>query len=191
MTNIIKAIKEIYPDIQGGFVYWETKQDGSPLNNPIDGLKWENAEYDKPSWLDIKCKLTEIDLEEAKDSKIAEIKALRDTNLIKSTPQTITYSGNLENKIFNINDGDTNTFTTIIGDLQDDIDNGAINPTRTWGDSTGERLILEISDFKSLRKHLIHRDAQEYDQARLKVDLINDLTTVKKVNAFDVTQVIV
>jgi hypothetical protein len=134
---------------------------------------------------------SDIDLLIAKDFKIREIKALRKANLLKSTPQTITYSGNLENKIFNISDGDTNTFTTIIGDLQDDIDNGATNPTRTWGDSTGERLTLKISDFKSLRKHLIHRDAQEYDQARLKVDLINDLTTVKKVNAFDATQVIV
>ncbi len=70
MSNIIKAIKEIYPNIEGGFVYWETKQDGTPLDNPIDGLKWENAEYDKPSWSDIEAKLGAVELENAKDAKI-------------------------------------------------------------------------------------------------------------------------
>jgi hypothetical protein len=79
MNNIIKAIQEIYPDINGGFVYWETKQDGSLWDNPIDGLKWENTEYNKPSWSDIEAKLINISLKESKEVKKQLIKSHRDT----------------------------------------------------------------------------------------------------------------
>lgn len=233
MSNIIKAIREIYPDIKEGVCYWESKQDGSPLDSPIDGLIWENTEFVRPTWDQIESKLGDIALKEAKDKKKEEIKALRKSNLLKSTPQTITYSGNLENKTFNINEGDLNTFTSIIGDLQDynlEVDNeisrflltsndimigqfvkqrdlnlyfkvidlsnldnelGYEIPTRTWGDITGERLLLDITDFKSLRKHLNLRDVQEYDHARLKIEAINLLTTIEEIEAFDITQVII
>lgn len=52
--NIIKAIQTIYPSIQGGFSYWQTKYDGSEWENPIDGLVWENTEFEKPTWEQIK-----------------------------------------------------------------------------------------------------------------------------------------
>ena len=191
MNNVIKAIQSIYPEINGGFVYWQTKQDGTPHNNPIDGLIWENTEFEKPTWEQIESKLSGIDLQEAKDKKELEIKALRKANLLKSTPQTITYSGNLENKTFNINENDIDKFTTIIASLQDDIDNGAVNPTRNWSDETGERLSLDINDFKSLRKHLNLRDEQEFDQARLKIEALELLETIEEIEAFDITQVIV
>lgn len=63
MSNIIKAIQEIYPNIKGGFVYWETKQDGSPWDNPIDGLIWTNAEYQKPDWESISIKINQVSLD--------------------------------------------------------------------------------------------------------------------------------
>ena len=182
-------------------------------------------DFDSDSW--------GYSLQDAKDKKITEIKALRKSNLLKSTPQTITYSGNLENKTFNISEGDLDKFTTIINELQDynvEVDNEATRflltsndimidwivkqrdlnlyfkvvdlshldnelgyeaPTRTWGDATGERLLLDISDFKSLRKHLNLRDAQEYDQARLKIEAFELLETIEEIEAFDITQIIV
>lgn len=51
--SVINAIKQIYPEIQGGFVYWSLKHDGSELNHAEDGLIWENKKYPKPSWNEI------------------------------------------------------------------------------------------------------------------------------------------
>lgn len=70
MSNIIKAIQEIYPNINGGFVYWETKSDGTAWEKPEDGLVWENKEHSKPSWEAIEANFIKIDLENSKDSKI-------------------------------------------------------------------------------------------------------------------------
>jgi len=70
--KVIEAIKKIYPTIQGGFVYWQTNQDGSSLVNPIDGLIWENAEFTKPTWEQIEAQLSIVELEEAKNSKISQ-----------------------------------------------------------------------------------------------------------------------
>jgi len=94
--NIIKAIQEIYPDIEGGFTYWETKQDGSPLDEPIDGLNWENTEYTEPTWEEIESKLPDIKLQEAKDAQIAQMKINRDANInkdyISSQGNELTYN---------------------------------------------------------------------------------------------------
>ena len=96
MSNIIKAIQAIYPEvkdqdgaiidggIKGGFTYWESKQNGSPLDNPIDGLIWENTEFSKPTWNQIEAKLSNIQLQEAQDSKIAQISIKRETISEKS-----------------------------------------------------------------------------------------------------------
>lgn len=59
-VEIIEAIKLIYPEIQGGFVYWQTQYDGSPLKDPIDGLVWENQEFPKPNWKQIEDALIEV-----------------------------------------------------------------------------------------------------------------------------------
>lgn len=70
---IIQAIKEIYPNIEGGFAYWETKQDGSDWESPIDGLIWENAQFEKPTWSQIDALLpssTTIKKERKKESLI-------------------------------------------------------------------------------------------------------------------------
>ena len=84
MTNIIKAIQKIYPDIEGGFVFWETKSDGKLFTNPIYGLRWNNTKYKKPSWSDIEVALSSIELQEAIDKKKKEINKERDDALSKS-----------------------------------------------------------------------------------------------------------
>lgn len=70
MSKVIEAIKKIYPAINGGFVYWETKQDGSSWDHPQDGLIWENINYTKPTWDQIISKFDIIELEQQKIIKI-------------------------------------------------------------------------------------------------------------------------
>lgn len=191
MSNIIKAIQEIYPDISGGFVYWESKQDGSPLDNPIDGLKWENTEYEKPTWEQIESKLSALDLQEAKDKKKAEIKALREEDLNKPTPRTVIYEGNLSNRSFNISVKDhLPIFESIINKLSRLADSGVENPTREWTDASGQRVALDINDYTSLANHLDLRDEAEYSQANLKIKEVEALTTIEEVEAYDINKVI-
>lgn len=66
---IIKVIKKIYPSIEGGFTYWENQA------NPADGLVWENKEYPKPEWSKIEALIPAIELEVAKEEKIAQLEA--------------------------------------------------------------------------------------------------------------------
>lgn len=70
MSKVIKAIKLIYPNIKGGFIYWETKQDGSSWDHPQDGLIWENTNFTKPTWDQIISKFDIIELEQQKIIKI-------------------------------------------------------------------------------------------------------------------------
>jgi hypothetical protein len=68
--NIInKAIKKIYPLIEGGFTYWENSI------NPADGLVWENTKFPKPKWSDIEALIPAIELQNAKDNKLAQLEA--------------------------------------------------------------------------------------------------------------------
>jgi hypothetical protein len=81
MLNVIEAIKKIYPEINGGFVYWETKQDGFPWDNPFDGLVWENTQFKKPTWEQIEAQFTNIKLEQAKAMRVTtRITYLKETD---------------------------------------------------------------------------------------------------------------
>ena len=82
--KVIEAIKKIYPTIQGGFVYWETQQDLTPWENPIDGLVWENTEFAKPTWEQIEAQLSIVDLQEAKTAKINQLKLNRNAHNLSS-----------------------------------------------------------------------------------------------------------
>lgn len=64
---IFKAIKLIYPEIQGGYVFGENPA------NPADGLFWENKIFPKPKWEDIQKLIPQIELEDAKTKKINEL----------------------------------------------------------------------------------------------------------------------
>jgi len=68
--KVIEAIRKIYPTLKGGCVYWETKQDLTPWENPIDGLVWENTEFDKPTWKQIEAQFSNVKLEESQKDKI-------------------------------------------------------------------------------------------------------------------------
>lgn len=81
--NVIEAIKKIYPAIQGGFVYWETQYDGTPHENLIDGLIWENTEFEKPTWEQIDAFLPSP-LEEKRQAKKDELIAPRLSYLQKT-----------------------------------------------------------------------------------------------------------
>lgn len=71
MLKVIEAIQKIYPSIQGGYVYWYTKQCGTPWENAIDGLVWENTEFEKPTWEQIEAQFPTVDLDEAKAERVA------------------------------------------------------------------------------------------------------------------------
>lgn len=78
---VIKAINKIYPTIKGGFIYWETKHDLSEWENPIDGLIWENTQFEKPTWEQISTYSNEVELEEAKNYKLSKLKANKEASL--------------------------------------------------------------------------------------------------------------
>jgi hypothetical protein len=205
------------------------------LKNTTTGSTGDFSVHQGEGWIELtESEILACELQKAKDKKKLEIKTLRDSNLLKSTPQTIVYSGNLENRTFNIGKNDINTFSVIISSLQKKINNllphndltaydgGAIvidsnsygvyqslvdyntfplndattwtylySITRSWSDSTGERIQLTIDDFESLLTHIERRDEQEYDQARLKIQLLNSLETLEEVEDFDITQIII
>ncbi len=48
MISIIDAIRLKYPGIER-VVYWSHQLDGTPWNNPYDGLIWENTEIPQPT----------------------------------------------------------------------------------------------------------------------------------------------
>ena len=66
-NTIFKAIKLIYPQIEGGYTYWENQ------TNLADGLVWENKIFPKPKWEDIQKLIPQIELEDAKAQKINEL----------------------------------------------------------------------------------------------------------------------
>ena len=66
---IFKAIKNIYPTIEGGYTYWENSI------NPADGLVWENKQFAKPKWNEIEALIPAIELQDAKDEKLAKLEA--------------------------------------------------------------------------------------------------------------------
>jgi hypothetical protein len=64
---IFKAIKKIYPSIEGGYTFWENSI------NPADGLVWENKQFAKPKWNEIEALIPAIELQDAKDEKLSKL----------------------------------------------------------------------------------------------------------------------
>jgi hypothetical protein len=48
MVTYLEKIQYLYPGIQK-VMQWDANFDGTPFNDPYDGVVWENTEYDKPS----------------------------------------------------------------------------------------------------------------------------------------------
>jgi hypothetical protein len=68
-NTIFKAIKKIYPLIEGGYSYLENQV------NPADCLIWENTKFPKPKWSEIEALIPVIELQNAKDNKLASLEA--------------------------------------------------------------------------------------------------------------------
>jgi hypothetical protein len=68
-NTIFKAIKIIYPLIEGGYSYLENQI------NPADCLIWENTKFPKPKWSEIEALIPAIELQDAKDTKLAQLEA--------------------------------------------------------------------------------------------------------------------
>lgn len=159
------------------------------LYKNINGVNVEFSEADYKEYADNIAQGESEKLPNAKEAKIRELKAQRDENLKKPTPQTITYGGNLANRSFNINPKNhLPLFSTIKEVLQSKIDNGEVNPTRTWSDSNGEVLELTIADYTSLINHLDYRDATEHALCSKRIAALEGLT-LEEVEAFDITQI--
>lgn len=183
--KIIEAIQKIYPTIQSGFIYWETQQDLTPWENPIDCLIWENAEFEKPTWEQIQQELNIIELEEAKTSKITQLKTNRNLAMEVEIPKTgSTHSYEI--------DGVLRTFKLKIADLA--ILNGRINrlkdlpssTTAQWTDIDGNRLNLTLVQFQSLASHLDVRDQDLYTFYLQTKEEINACTTLEELNAINI-----
>jgi hypothetical protein len=68
-NTIFKAIKKIYPLIEGGYSYLENQV------SPADCLVWENTQYPKPKWSEIEALIPAIELQDAKDTKLTQLEA--------------------------------------------------------------------------------------------------------------------
>ena len=68
-NTIFKAIKKIYPLIEGGYGYLENQV------SPADCLVWENTRFPKPKWSEIEALIPAIELQDAKDTKLAQLEA--------------------------------------------------------------------------------------------------------------------
>jgi hypothetical protein len=71
--KIAEAIKIIYPNLNGGFVYWHTQPNGEPWDNLLDGLEWRTFLYEKPTWQIIQNALTKIEDKLNSESKLLEL----------------------------------------------------------------------------------------------------------------------
>jgi hypothetical protein len=189
MSNIVKAIQTIYPEIEGGFVYWETNQNGSSFEDPIDGLVWTNDTFPKPTWEQIASVLPSIELQETKERKIKLVKEYRDSAMSEPTPRnggSITYMVNNQKRVFSLKSSDIPYINAII----DCLSRAFPDSTRGWTDIDGNRLNLNIVQFRSLMDHILARDDFEYTQATKKIDAINALNSLESVEAFDISEVI-
>lgn len=128
--------------------------------------------------------ILDYEFQGAKDKKKAEIKALRDKNLLLPTPLTIELGG--LNKQFNVKSVDLLMFGTIITVLSQ-----SEGSTRSWQAGDGVRYELTVNDYRSLVNHLISRDELEFFQAKLKIAALSLLNTAEEIEAFDINEIII
>lgn len=169
MSNVVNAIKKIYPNITGGFVYWETKSNGEPWENPIDGLNWENKEFDKPTWDQI-----EEYIDELTDKKevFHNQNKMRKEFLFKNGV-SVGYNGN---SFICSRDSSLLLSSNIVANGNSDV---------PWEDVEGNIIILTTAQQKDLMK--IFRDKGVEIQTKFKIieAQINALTEAN-VDAFDI-----
>ena len=77
---IHEALKKIYPQINGGYTFRIGEEDFD------NALFWENQEYPKPTWEQIKKVLPIVELEEAKEKKLKELIDIYNQSISKPHP---------------------------------------------------------------------------------------------------------
>jgi hypothetical protein len=167
--NIIDAIKKLYPGIDGGFVYWYTKHDGTAWDNPEDGLIWTNTEYEKPSWEDIEAELGGVDLQEAKDKKEVELKENR--KVFMYLP--IEYNGST----FINSEKSGNNLQAAYTFYDEPID---------WLDSSGNVVALSKTQIGDIVKLIMDHRGAAYFQQAIKSAQIQSCETISDVEDVDI-----
>lgn len=175
--KIHEAIKAIYPDFTN-YSYCYTKPCGSPLDNPIDGLIWKNTEFEKPTWEQIEEKLTNIELEAAKVVKKAQINAIRDNRMAKDIHHKINGKDYLFQRNITANLAWINY-----------LESGSEVAVTNWVTADNSIIDISQSDLVSICAHIRDRDTQAVVQARRSKNLLETLTTIEEVEAFDINQV--
>ncbi len=186
--KIIEAIQKIYPTIKGGFIYWETQPNVCPetgnylgercWENPIDGLAWENTEFEKPTWEQIEEKLIDVDLEAAKAIKRKEINGLRDSRMAKDVCHKVGGKDYLFQRNITANLAWINY-----------LESGSEVAVTNWVTADNSIIDISQSDLVSICAHIRDRDTQAVVQARRSKNLLETLTTIEEVEAFDINQV--
>lgn len=180
MSKVIEAIKKIYPEINGGFVYWETKYCGTPWDHPSEGLIWENETFPKPSWEQIESNIYKTEIEEAKLKKKNEINALRDARMAKD----VFHKVNGKDYYFQRN---ITANLAWINYLESSNDIAVTN----WVTADNKIIDINQTDLISICAHIRDRDTQAVVQARRAKDALEKLTTLKEIEDFDINQVFV
>ena len=185
MSNVIEAINLIYPSINGGFVYFESKSDGSSWDNPIDGLIWENQVFTIPTWEQIESKFEQIDLQNAKDGKIKELKIFHESDpaRILTINNTFQVSTNFEST--------RKWFNEIISDLKNEAYVTSASYTAVkfdWEISTGVWIPLNLDQLCQFKYAVFSITKTNFKQYRTHIKAIEALSSVEDVNNYDFTQ---
>jgi len=185
MSNVIEAINLIYPSINGGFVYFESKSDGSSWDNPIDGLIWENQAFTIPTWEQIESKFEQIDLQNAKDGKIKELKIFHESDpaRILTINNTFQVSTNFEST--------RKWFNEIISDLKNEAYVTSASYTAVkfdWEISTGVWIPLNLDQLCQFKYAVFSITKTNFKQYRTHIKAIEALSSVEDVNNYDFTQ---
>jgi len=212
MNNVIKAIQAIYPEvkdgngnitdagIKGGFVYWETKLNGSDLDNPIDGLKWENIEYAKPTWEQIEAEFVNVDLQEAKDKKIIELKANKAIADLQDHHHSINgswYAFHMDLESRNLLANILFAATSVLGlDPKDPNDDNVVvysgfgvDEYDTETEQTGNKAVIDLTyaELRNLFNHMKTRLGNVYILYMTAKTNINNSNDIDYVNNYDVS----
>ena len=188
--SIIKAIQLLYPNIS--FLYFYSQSNGEPWENPIDGLVWENTQYPKPTWAQIEPLLAEIELQKAKEVKIAEIKEKRDVENIKP----LIRQGNLVNpatmeilpetiQFYFVATRHPTNQASDAGTLLEQAQKRGLIPYFTKNVATNQKAVIALTAELStnIENHLLNRNATNYYHYGQLEAQINNATTIEQVEA--------
>jgi hypothetical protein len=158
------------------------------LKNTITNDIGQFANHQGEGWVELtESEILAYELQEAKTSKIKEIKAWRDAELVKPTPQSVdSYdiddAPSIGNYSFKFAPQDIAHLNSIINKLN----NSPSGATRKWTSITGERVPLTKKDYESILSHLDARDENSCDIAQANIDIVNSLTSVEEVESYEI-----